>query len=247
MNNKLVTIITCTYNSEKTISDCINSVKNQSYSNIEHLIIDGLSSDSTLNIIKSINSSCKIISEKDKGIYDAFNKGVKYASGDIIGFLHSDDLFESKDVIELICNSFNDKIDGVYGNLNYVSQFDEKKIVRKWVSCNYNSSMLSRGWMPAHPTFFLKKTVYIKHGNFNLKYSISADYDFMVRVLKDKNLNFLFIPSVITNMRLGGNSNRSLNNLIKKTKEDYLIIRSNGIGGFFTLFLKNFLKITQFF
>lgn len=247
MKEKLITIITCTYNSEKTISDCVLSVKNQSYKNIEHLIIDGLSNDSTLSIIKSINSKCKIISEKDNGIYDAFNKGISRASGDIIGFLHSDDLFQNNDCIKLISDSFQNKIDGVYGNLNYVSQIDENKVVRKWTSRSFKPFLLNIGWMPAHPTLFLKKKVYEKHGFFNLKYSISADYDFMVRILKDNDLKFLFISSIITKMRLGGNSNRSLSNLLKKSKEDYFIIKSNKIGGLLTLFFKNFSKISQFF
>tara|TARA_B110000240_G_C13483855_1_gene446501 strand:- start:44 stop:790 length:747 start_codon:yes stop_codon:yes gene_type:complete len=243
----LITIITCTYNSETTIADCISSVKNQTYSNIEHLIIDGLSNDSTLKIIKSINPNCKIISEKDEGIYDAFNKGVLSASGDIIGFLHSDDLFHDSDCVKKIISHFNNKYDGVYGNLNYISKLDQAKIIRKWRSRKYSHSLLSRGWMPAHPTLFLKNEVYKKHGGFNPEYKISADYDFMVRILNDRMLNFSFIPLVITKMRLGGNSNRSLLNLLRKMKEDYRIIKANKIGGFFTLLEKNFSKINQFF
>jgi len=247
VKEKLVTIITCTYNSEDTISDCINSVKNQTYKNIEHLIIDGLSNDSTIEIIKKLNPKCRIFSEKDKGIYDAFNKGISNARGDIIGFLHSDDLFNSKNCLKLICDSFVNNIDGVYGNLNYISKANTDKIIRKWTSRDFNLSLLKFGWMPAHPTLFLNKNVYKKHGFFNLKYSVSADYDFMLRILKDNDLSYSFVPKVITKMRVGGNSNRSISNLIRKTKEDYSIIKSNKIGGLFTLFMKNFSKISQFF
>lgn len=247
MKKSLITIITCTYNSEKTIADCVRSVKNQSYKNIEHLIIDGLSKDSTLEIIQDVNDRCKIISEIDNGIYDALNKGILSASGEIIGFLHSDDVFKNNDCVKLILDSFNDDIDGVYGNLNYVSQFNLNKIIRKWNSCDFNYSLLKKGWMPPHPSLFLKKKVYDKHGLFNLKYFISADYDFMIRIFKDKNLKFIHLPSVMIQMRLGGSSNKSLQNLIKKMREDYSIIKSNEIGGFFTLFNKNFSKIKQFF
>jgi len=247
VKKSLITIITCTYNSEKTIADCVRSVKNQSYKNIEHLIIDGQSKDSTLEIIQDVNDRCKIISEIDNGIYDAFNKGILSASGEIIGFLHSDDVFKNNDCVKLILDSFNDDIDGVYGNLNYVSQFNLNKIIRKWNTCDFNYSLLRKGWMPPHPSLFLKKKVYDKHGLFNLKYFISADYDFIIRIFKDKNLKFMHLPSVMIQMRLGGSSNKSLQNLIKKMREDYSIIKSNEIGGFFTLFNKNFSKIKQFF
>lgn len=247
MSKNLFTVITCTFNSEETIADCIGSVMNQSYPNIEHLIIDGLSSDSTLDVVKRINPNCKIISEKDYGIYDAFNKGILNSSGQIIGFLHSDDIFYNKDCIKKINTKFKQDIDGVYGNLNYVSKIDKNKIIRRWVSSQHSHSLIFKGWMPPHPTLFLRKKIYEKHGLFNLDYKISSDYDFMVRIFKDSQLNFSHIPSVITNMRIGGNSNRNILNILRKMKEDLRIIKSNKIGGYTTLIKKNISKINQFF
>jgi glycosyltransferase len=244
-----ISIVTVCFNSSITILDTIKSVNNQSYKNIEHIFIDGLSSDNTLDIIKnnSIRSSV-IISEKDNGLYDALNKGVNLATGDFIGFLHSDDVFAcsntiSKIVDKLILNSF----DGVYGNLDYVSFSQTDKIIRHWQSQYFKLDLLKNGWMPAHPTLFLSKDVYDKHGFFNLNYKIAADYDFMIRVLKDSTLNFGFIDTVITKMRVGGASNRSLKNIIKKSREDLKIINDHSIGvGIFILLKKNIRKINQF-
>lgn len=244
-------IITATYNSAESIKSSIDSVLNQNYNNIELLIIDGKSIDNTLYIIKDLANNfneIQIFSEKDKGVYDAFNKGIKSSNGDILGFVHSDDLLASPLIIsEIVEKIKREKLDGVYGDLNYVQKHNINKIVRKWKSNDFDYDLLKKGWMPAHPTFFLKKSVYEKHGLFNLNYSISADYDFMMRVLSDKSLKFGYLPKVITKMRVGGESNRSLKNIILKTKEDYLIIKRNNIGNFLTLIRKNTSKFKQFF
>ncbi len=210
-----ISIITVCYNSETTISSTINSVLSQTYEKIEYIIIDGMSSDNTLKIIKSYsNRISKVISEKDNGIYDALNKGISFSSGEIIGFVHSDDLLYDENVISKIASLFlKKKIDGVYGDLQYVKKKQTNKVVRYWKSSQYKSGMLKKGWMPAHPTFFLKKTIYLTHGKFNLKYKISADYDFMIRILKDNNLKFYYFSSIITLMRIGGNSNKSIKNI----------------------------------
>jgi glycosyltransferase involved in cell wall biosynthesis len=246
-----VSIITATYNSAESIKSSVNSVLNQNYNDIEHLIIDGKSSDNTLLIIKDlVNNSdeVQLFIEEDKGIYDALNKGVNLSNGDVIGFVHSDDLLASPLIVsEIVEKIIKENLDGVYGNLNYVQKLNVNKIVRKWQSNNFDYDLLKKGWMPAHPTFFLKKSVYEKHGLFNLNYSISADYDFMMRVLSDKSLKFGYLPKVITKMRVGGESNRSLKNIILKTKEDYLIIKRNNIGNFLTLIMKNTSKFTQLF
>ena len=169
------------------------------------------------------------------------------ATGDVIGFVHSDDLLASKTVIsEIVATLKNEKLDGVYGDLEYVRKEDTSKVVRFWKSRSFNSKLLSMGWMPAHPTLFLKKEVYEKHGFFNLSYKISADYDFMLRILKDDSLKFGYLPKVITKMRIGGASNGSIKNIINKTKEDYRAIRSNHIGGWFSILIKNTSKIKQF-
>ena len=243
-----ISIISVCFNSSKTILDTIRSVNSQSYPNIEHVFIDGLSSDNTLEIIRS-NSKKKnvIISEKDSGLYDAINKGILNATGDVIGLLHSDDILYSSEIIsDLIAKIYDENLDGVYGDLQYVDKKNTNKIIRLWKSCEFNPNLLGKGWMPAHPTLILKKEVYSKHGVFNKSFKIAADYDFMLRILKDKTLNFGYLPRVIIKMRVGGASNRSIKNIIKKSKEDYRAIRSNNIGGVITLILKNTSKIKQF-
>ncbi|MEN8879612.1 MAG: glycosyltransferase family 2 protein [Polaribacter sp.] len=245
-----ISIITATYNSEMSVKTCLDSVISQDYTDIEHLIIDGKSSDKTLNIVRFYEqkkSNIKLISEPDNGIYDALNKGIQLATGDIVGFVHSDDLLANNQVVSMIANQFeNENIGGVYGDLQYVDKNNIGKIIRYWKSCDFNSSLLKKGWMPPHPTLFLRKKIYDKYGRFNLAYKIAADYDFMLRILKDESLKFTYLPEVITKMRLGGASNRNLKNIFKKTKEDYRAIRSNNIGGWFSIFLKNISKIKQF-
>lgn len=246
-----VTIITASFNSALSIKTCLDSVVHQNYNDIEYLIIDGKSSDATLKIIKVYQQKfpfIKLISEKDSGIYDALNKGVQLASGDIIGFVHSDDFLEFNDIIyHIVSMTKSENLDGVYGDLQYVDKSNTKKIIRSWKSCDFKPRLLKQGWMPPHPTLFLKKEVYQKHGIFDLSYRISADYDFLLRIFKDPELKFGYLPKVITKMRVGGVSNQSLKNIIKKSKEDYRAIRINNIGNFLTLVRKNFTKIKQLF
>ena len=246
-----VSIITATYNSAKYIASSLNSIFNQDYKDIECIIIDGDSKDQTKSIIKTYqrkNLNITLVSEADNGIYDALNKGIKLATGDLIGFVHSDDNLASPHIIsELVLAIKEKQAFGVYGDLQYVSQLDTSKLIRDWKSCVFSKSLLKKGWMPPHPTLFLKKEVYQKHGNFNQNYKISADYDFMLRVLKDKTLRFVYLPKVIIKMRVGGASNKNLKNIIQKTKEDYKAITSNKIGNLVTLFLKNYSKFKQFF
>ena len=242
-----ISIITTTFNSDKTLQDTFDSIQSQEYKDIEIIVIDGGSNDGTLERIKENSFVSNYVSEPDEGIYDALNKGVNLANGVIIGFLHSDDIFNNSDVISTIASKFSDTtVDGVYGDLLYVNKNDTTKIVRNWKSCNFKVSLLKRGWMPAHPTLFLRKEVYKKHGMFDLSYSIASDYDFMLRILTDTKLKFCYIPKVITKMRVGGASNRSLKNMIKKTKEDYRAATTNNIGGIFTVLLKNTSKLKQF-
>tara|TARA_B100000886_G_C20425798_1_gene493926 strand:- start:3685 stop:4434 length:750 start_codon:yes stop_codon:yes gene_type:complete len=245
-----ISIIVATYNSSKTIRSCLDSIFNQNYSNIEINLIDGKSSDNTLDIVKNYNRKIpiKIISEEDNGIYDALNKGIYSSIGDVIGFVHSDDILASSTIFSEIIKKISlENFDGVYGDLQYVDFDKTDKVIRNWKSCDFNDKLLKRGWMPAHPTFFLKRGVYDKHGGFNLNYSISSDYDFMIRVLNDNNLKFCYLPRVISKMRVGGSSNRSLKNILKKSREDYIIIKKNKVGNFITLVRKNLLKINQYF
>ncbi len=243
-----LSIITSTFNSESTLPDTMASIQEQNFSELEYIIVDGGSKDGTLKIIENNPIVTKYVSEPDKGIYDALNKGVQLATGDIIGFVHSDDLLASEDILEKIRKIFQDKdVDGVYGDLIYSNKTDINKTIRTWKSQHFHPGLLKKGWMPAHPTLFLKKEVYEQVGLFNLDYSIAADYDFMVRVLLNKEYNFAYLPEIITNMRVGGASNRSLKNIIQKSKEDFRIIRHHKIGGVFTLIGKNISKIKQFF
>jgi len=243
-----ISIITATYNSYPNILNVLNNIQSQSFANIELIIIDGGSSDGTVKVIENCDFVSHYISAPDKGIYDALNKGVELATGDVIGFLHSDDVFADNYIISKIASQFeSNNVDGVYGDLQYVDKQNTSKVIRNWKSCNFETHLLKKGWMPAHPTMFLKKEVYQKHGSFNLAYKIAADYDFMLRILKDRHLIFFYLPEVFTKMRVGGASNRSLKNIILKSIEDYSIIKRNNIGGFYTLFLKNISKIKQFF
>lgn len=246
----LISIITVVYNNVRNIESAIKSVLNQNIENLEYIIIDGASNDGTKEIIERYHDKGKIslfISEKDKGIFDALNKGIQNSNGKYIGFLHSDDLFASHDVLQnIIENIKQHNPDAIYGDLTYVKKDDVSYTVRYWKSSIYKRSNLRWGWMPPHPTFYLKKCFYDDYGMHNIDLKINADYDLMLRVLNIPNFNALYIPKELVKMRLGGNSNK-ISNLLSKYIEDYKVIKINKIGGLVTLFFKNFSKIPQFF
>ncbi|ARA77112.1 family 2 glycosyl transferase [Pectobacterium brasiliense] len=244
-----VSIITATYNSAKTISDTLKSLNAQTYPDIEYIIIDGGSKDNTLSLIKSSCSRVSvIISEPDKGIYDALNKGILAATGDIVGFLHSDDFFAYPDAVKDIVDAMRESnADAVYGDLNYISSTDNDVIVRKWVSGGFDINKMKLGWMPPHPTFYMKRACYQRFGSFDLSYRISADYDSLLRYLWIHKVTVKYIPKVIINMRVGGMSNRSLSNMIMKTKEDVKAMKSNKLPWLSAVAGKNLSKIPQFF
>ncbi len=243
-----VSIITIAYNSGKSIADAINSVVSQSYPNIEYIIVDGKSKDNTVEVVKSFgNKISKFVSEPDKGIYDALNKGINMATGDIIGFMHSDDLFAHQDVIAHVVEKFKIKdTDSIYGDLQYVYKEDTTKVLRYWKSGDFSLKQLKLGWMPPHPTLYIKKWVYEKYGGFNIEMGIAADYDSMLRFLGKYKISTQYLPEVMVKMRVGGASNRSLKNIIKKSSEDWDAIQRNEFGNIFTLVFKNLRKITQF-
>ena len=241
-----VSVITSVYNNKETLQDAIDSVLNQTYKDIEYIIIDGASSDGTVNIVKSYGDKIsKFISEPDKGIYDGLNKGVSLATGDIIAFLHSDDVYADETVIERVVKEFVDNLDGVYGDLIYTPKNDTSKVIRYWKSKDFDVSLLKKGWMPAHPTLFLRREVYEKYGKFDLDFKIAADYDFMLRVLS-AGINVQYLPHVLYKMRVGGESNKSIKNIMLKSKEDLKALKKNNIGGIGSLLVKNLSKITQF-
>lgn len=242
-------LITATYNSARNITTVVSSLNKQTFSNIDWIIVDGASQDNTVEVIKDkFQGNLNIISEKDNGIYDALNKGLRKATGDIVGFLHSDDLLASNDVIKQIADIFQQEdVDGVYGDLQYVAKEDTSRLIRYWSSNDFKSSLLKKGWMPAHPTLFLKRKVYEKHGHFNLDYKIAADYDLMLRIFGDSTLKFHYLPKVITKMRVGGASNRSFKNIKLKSTEDLKALKANGIPNpYLVLARKNLSKIGQF-
>ncbi len=240
-----LSIITAVYNNKNTIKDAIDSVLSQTYENIEYIVVDGGSSDGTVDILQSYGDKIsKLISEPDKGIYDALNKGIESASGDVIGFLHSDDVYSNSSLLSKVAYLFGEH-DGVYGDLVYTPKDDTEKIFRHWRAGEFHANKLAWGWMPPHPTLFLKREVYKKHGGFDLDFKIAADYDFMLRVLHT-GIKTGYIPEVLYKMRLGGKSNKSLKNIIQKSREDYIAIQKNGVGGMGTLAAKNLRKIGQF-
>ena len=244
-----VSIITVVYNRVETIAGALRSFQNQSYKNKEHIIIDGESFDGTVEVIKAnISGETIFISERDNGVYSAINKGIRLSSGDIIGLLHSDDCFAYDDLILDIVNKFKDEnIESLYADLVYVDKLNNEKIIRKWRASNFDRRKLHLGWMPPHPTLFLKNSVYSKIGLYDERNSISSDYDLMLKYFKDCELSRVaYLPKVAIKMRLGGVSNGSIQNIFKKMLEDYRIIKKHQIGGLNTLILKNIKKINQF-
>lgn len=247
--NPKVSIITVCYNSEKTIEDTLQSVLNQSYQNIEYIVIDGVSTDSTLSIINNYKDKITtIVSEKDNGIYDAINKGIRLATGDIIANLNSDDFYIDNNVIADVVTTFEkEKTDTLYADLYYVDAVDTNKIVRYWKSKPYKEGLFLKGWMPPHPTFFVKKEVYQQYGLFDLQFKSAADYEIMLRFIHRFKTSIAYLPRVIVKMRVGGVSNANLKNRIKANQEDRKAWKVNGLKPTaFTLFFKPLSKLLQF-
>jgi glycosyltransferase involved in cell wall biosynthesis len=228
-----ISIITVTYNSASVIEDCLNSVKGQTYNDVEHIVVDGLSSDSTLSILNSKkNQLSNLIIEEDNGIYDAMNKGIRLAKGDIIGFLNSDDFYASKDVLSNVANTFDKKpsIQACYADLIYIDKKKLSKIIRYWKSSDFIPGLFMRGWCPPHPTFFARRTVYENFGGFNLDYSISADFELMFRLLEIKKISVDYVPEIWVKMRTGGTSNKNFKNIWLQNQEIIRAFQSHGIS-----------------
>ena len=246
-----VSIITITYNSAATVEDTLQSVVNQNYPNIEYLIIDGKSKDNTLQIVdKYKDKITKVVSEKDKGLYDALNKGIGLATGDIVGMLHSDDLYASEHVISDIVKTFENHpgAEGVYADLVFVDRNDINKVTRTWESGDYEEGDFLNGWMPPHPTFFVRKECYERFGDFNTTLRLSADYELMLRMIHKNKIKLAYLPKVVVKMRMGGASNVSFFVRLKANIEDKMAWKLNGIKpGIFTRFLKPASKIMQYF
>ena len=243
-----ISIITVCYNAEDTISDTIQSVLSQDYKDVEYIIVDGKSTDRTLEIIQSINNGIKLISEKDQGIYDAMNKGINIASGDVIGILNADDIYKNSQVLTKVMDAFKANVSIVYGDIEYVKYDDLSNVVRKWKAGVFRTGKFKWGWMPPHPGFFVKKSCYESFGLFNLNLSTSADYELMLRMLEVHHLSCNYIPKTITSMRVGGASNSSLKNRLIANRNDKKAWTIHPINPFwFTFILKPLRKLPQFF
>jgi glycosyltransferase involved in cell wall biosynthesis len=244
-----ISVITVVFNRRDTIEDTFRSVSSQRYENVEHIVVDGGSSDGTMDVLNARRDQIDVLlSEPDRGIYDALNKGIALATGDVVGFLHADDVFADTRVLSRIADAFaDDAVGAVYGDLVYVQEGDMGRVVRHWSAGHFSKSKLAWGWMPPHPTFYARRSLYAQLGGFDLRYRIAADYDTMLRFLGRGEVQAAYIPEVLVKMRLGGVSNRSLANILQKSREDYLVLRRNGVGGLGALVWKNLSKVAQFF
>ena len=228
-----ISIITVTLNSASVINHCLDSVQHQKHDDIEHIIIDGASTDGTLSLLESKREQFKfLISEPDKGIYDAMNKGIKVATGDIIGFLNSDDFYASNNILSRVASIFKDNsyLDSCYADLAYVDPLDISKNIRYWRSSKFVSGLFSKGWCPPHPTFFVRRSVYQRFGNFNLHYRIASDVELMMRFLEVQKINSRYIPELWIKMRLGGTTNKSFKNIVMQNKEVLHALKSHNLS-----------------
>ena len=246
MNNLKISIITVCFNSEAFIKDAIDSVLNQTYSNIEYIIIDGGSSDRTVEIVKSYGSKItKFISEKDKGIYDAMNKGINNSTGDIIAILNSDDFYDNPNVISNTVECFlMNNPDGVYGDLNVVYRDDVSRVKRQYLADKFNVNSLAYGIMPGHATIFLKRELFTKFGIYSLNYPISADFELLVRFLYANKIKLQYLPQIVLKARTGGVSDNSFFTKLKISKEIIRACKENGLKtSFFKVNLRILIKL----
>lgn len=242
-----ISIITVCFNSAATIADTLRTVDAQTWPDIEHWIIDGGSSDDTLRIVCEHRQPWRhVLSEADRGIYDAMNKGIARATGDYIGFLNADDMFASDHAVAAVARRAADGADVVYGDLVYVSATDTLRVIRHWRSGSFEHARLHHGWMPPHPTVYIRQAVLQQVGGFDTSLKVAADYDLMVRCLVRKQATAVHVPEVLVRMRIGGLSNRSLASILRKSSEDLVVIRRHQLGGWLTLASKNLRKLPQF-
>ncbi len=244
-----ITIITVCYNSAETIGQTIASIASQNYSNKEHIIVDGASKDQTVEIIKQAASVSRYISEPDKGIYDAMNKGLKMANGEIIGLLNADDFYADDDILTQVAETFEDPtVQACYADLVYVDKDDTSRILRYWKSMPFRAGLFKHGWMPAHPTFFVRREVYEQLGGFNLEFPRQADFELTMRFLEIHQIKSVYIPKIWVKMRIGGASNNSIKGIIKGNLEAYRACKMHrlAVGPFFIV-RKILSRIPQFF
>lgn len=242
-----ISLITVCFNASSTIERCIQSVISQTYKNIEYIIIDGASTDATDQIVNQYgNYISRFVSEPDQGLYDAMNKGIMFATGDIVGMLNADDFFPDNSVLEEIAAVFDDKnVHILYGDLDYVNHLG--KIFRKWRSGRYTSGKFNWGWMPPHPTFYCRRELFSKYGFYSLYYGTAADYELMLRFIHKHHINAFYLEKVMVRMKSGGVSNKNIGTRVKGLFNDFRAMRNNGISvSFVTVFLKPLRKLGQY-
>ena len=245
-----ISIITVTFNSEETLEDTITSVADQVYNDVEHIVIDGGSSDGTLEILdKYKDKLSKIVSEEDDGIYDAMNKGIGLATGEVIGFLNSDDFFSGTEVLSSIAKAFQDpQVQACHADLVYVDSDDPGKVVRYWKSQEYKAGLFEKGWMPAHPTFYVRSSVYRQYGIFDTQYKFHSDMELTARFFIKGEIKTLYLPEVWVKMRTGGTTNKTIKNIIRGNMESYRACKNLGLKLTpFYFFTKFVMRIPQFF
>ncbi|MEJ6403677.1 glycosyltransferase family 2 protein [Yoonia sp. 2307UL14-13] len=243
-----ISVVTAVMNGGKALSRAVESLKAQTHPDIEHVVQDGGSTDRTLDYLADHgHPNMALTSTPDGGIYDAINKGIARATGGVIGLLHADDMLASPDVLAQVAQAMEDPaIDGVYGDLEYVSRDAPDRVIRYWRAGEYAPYRLKQGWMPPHPTLYLRREVFADAGMYDTSYRISGDYDGMLRWLSSGQIRLKYIPQVMVRMQMGGASNRSFAQMIRKSREDYRAIRRHKVGGMGTLIAKNLSKLQQF-
>jgi glycosyltransferase involved in cell wall biosynthesis len=243
-----VSIVTVSFNAERTIERCIQSVLSQTYKNVEYIVIDGKSTDKTVQIIHNFkNSIHRFLSEPDHGIYDAMNKGIRIASGDIVGMLNADDFFTGDDILSDVAAAFtDDSIQLLYGDLDYINA--DGKIVRKWRSGSYKPGAFNRGWMPPHPTFYCRRELFEQYGPYRLDLGTAADYELMLRFIHKYQMKVCYLQSVMINMEQGGASNKNWKSRLSALQNDFRAMQINGVSRpLAALIAKPLRKISQYF
>lgn len=226
-----ISVVTVAFNAADTIADTLQSVATQGHDSIEHIVIDGASSDGTTQIVDNYRDSlAHIVSEADDGIYHAMNKGIALATGDIVGTLNADDMYMHDDVLKRVAKIFSDPaVEACYGDLIYVNRNNLDKIIRYWTSQDYRPGLFERGWLPAHPTFFVRRKIYEKYGLFDLQYRIQSDFELTMRFLAVHKIKSVYIPDILIRMRMGGTTNNSAMNFIKGNLESYRACKKHGL------------------